>query len=79
MGSTHAEPSDETTRLIQQSCLAQGMKRIEAKQRRETEAAGGGVTGQAACGAQSSEAEIGPLASAGLASTGRARWGIKAP
>ena len=39
---------------------------IKAKERRETEAAGGGVTWKAACGVDSSEAEIGGVAGKSL-------------
>ena len=41
-------------------------RRIEAKERRETDAAGGGVTWKAASGAQSSKAEIGPSGKSGV-------------
>ena len=41
-------------------------KRIEAKETREMDAAGGGVTGKAAFGAPSSKAEIGPSGESGV-------------
>ena len=41
-------------------------RRIEVKEQRETDAAGGGVTCKAASGAQSSEAEIEPSCESGV-------------
>ena len=41
-------------------------RRIEARERRDTDAAGGGATWKAASGVQSSKAEIGPAGESGV-------------
>ena len=54
-------------------------RRIEAKERRDTDAAGRGVTWKAASGAQSSEAEIGSCGDSGVGVNRKGSLGITAP
>ena len=70
---------DDGRRVEKEVMSAMEEKRTEAKEPRETDAAGVDVTWKAASGAKSSKAEIGPLWRPGLASARRARWRIHAP
>ena len=51
---------------------------IEAKEPRETDAAGGGVTWKAASGAQSSKADIGPSGESGVGVNPKGSLEVKA-